>query len=84
VSEKEKMTEQKEVKEQKDPTMSQIVWSVLCSFFGVSNKTNYDRDRVYLEKAGFKPYLYAAIILTILFMLSVLTVVNIVLNNSGL
>jgi hypothetical protein len=49
----------------------------------VSNKTNYDRDRVYLEKAGFKPYLYAAIILTILFMLSVWTVVNIVLNNSG-
>lgn len=70
--------------EQKDPTMSQIVWSVLCSFFGVSNKANFDRDRVYLEKAGFKPYLYAAIILTVLFVLSVWTVVNIVLSNTGL
>jgi hypothetical protein len=70
--------------EQKDPTMSQIVWSVLCSFFGVSNKTNFDRDRVYLEKVGFKPYLYAAIILTIVFVLSVWTVVKIVLSNAGM
>jgi len=69
--------------EQKDPTMLHIVWSVLCAFFGVSNKENYDRDRVYLEKVGFKPYLYAAIILTALFALSVWTVVKIVLNDIG-
>ena len=78
------MSEIEKMTEQKDPTMSQIVWSVLCSFFGVSNKKNYDRDRVYLEKVGFKPYLYAAIILTVIFVLSVWTVVNIVLSNAGI
>jgi hypothetical protein len=67
--------------EQEDPTMMYIIWSVLCSFFGVSNKKNYDRDSAYLDKAGFKPYLYAAIILTIVFVLSVWTVVQIVLSD---
>lgn len=70
--------------EQKDPSLAYIVWSVLCAFFGVSNKENYDRDRVYLEKAGFKPYLYAGIILTVLFVLTVWTAVSLVLSNTGI
>ena len=78
------MSEQEKMTEQRDPTMTLIVWSVLCSFFGVSNKANYERDRVYLEKVGFKPYIIAAIILAVVFVLSVSAVVTIVLNNAGI
>ncbi|MFT7234457.1 MAG: hypothetical protein ACI9QV_000019 [Methylophagaceae bacterium] len=67
--------------EQKDPTIGYIIWSVLCAFFGVSNKENYDRDRAYIEKVGVRPYLYAGIILTMCFALSVWAVVQIVLSN---
>ena len=69
--------------EQKDPTLFQIVLSVLASFFGVSNKENYDRDNAYLEKVGFKPYLIAAIILTVGLVLIVASIVTFVLNNVG-
>ena len=67
--------------EQKDPSLFYIVWSVLSAFFGVSNKANYDRDRVYLEKAGFKPYLIAGLIMTLVFILTVLAVVKLVLGD---
>ena len=69
--------------EQKDPSMLYIIWSVLAAFFGVSNKENYDRDRAYVEKVGFRPYIIAGIILTAIFMLSVYAVVMIVLKNAG-
>jgi hypothetical protein len=77
------MSEKETMTENKDPTLWLIVWSVLCAFFGVSNKANYERDRVYLEKEGFKPYIIAAIILALVFVLSVSAVVTIVLNYAG-
>jgi len=69
--------------EQKDPSMLYIVWSVLAAFFGVSNKANYDRDRAYVEKVGFRPYIIAGLILTLFFILSVAGVVSLVLGNVG-
>jgi len=69
--------------EQKDPSMLHIVWSVMIAFFGVSNKENYDRDRAYVEKVGFMPYIIAGLILTLFFILSVAGVVALVLNNVG-
>ncbi len=70
--------------EQKDPSMLYIVWSVLVAFFGVSNKANYDRDRAYVEKVGFRPYMIAGLILTLLFILSVAGVVSIVLDSASI
>ncbi len=67
--------------EHKDPSMLYIIWSVLAAFFGVQNKANYDRDRAYVEKVGFRPYLIAGIILTLLFIFSVALVVKIVLAS---
>lgn len=67
--------------QQKDPTLTQVVMSVLAAFFGVQSSKNHDRDAAYVEKMGFKPYLIAGLILGFGFILVVMTVVNIVLNN---
>ena len=63
------------MKEQSDPSLWAITWSVLSAFFGVSNQKNYDRDNAYLEKAGFFPYLVIGIGLTLLLILILITIV---------
>lgn len=67
--------------QQKDPTLTQVVMSVLAAFLGVQSRKNHDRDAAYVEKMGFKPYLIAGIILGFGFILVVMTAVNIVLHN---
>lgn len=43
--------------EEKDPTIFQIIHSLLASFFGVQSQENMDRDEKYIEKHGIKVYI---------------------------
>lgn len=63
------------------PTLWQTVLSVLASFFGVQSHENRVRD----FSAG-KPmvFILVAIVLTVVFVLSLVMVVKLMLRNAGL
>lgn len=65
----------------KPPTLWQTVLSVLASFFGVQSHENRVRD----FSAG-KPMVFiaVAIVLTVVFVLSLVLVVKLMLRNAGL
>ncbi len=71
------------MKEQKDPNVFQIACSMLASFFGVQNKTNFDRDDAYIEKKGLKPYIIMGIILVVLFHIVLITVVKVITHYAA-
>ncbi len=64
--------------EQSDPGFFQICWSILAAFIGVQSKKNLDRDNAYIEKKGLRPYIITGILLTILFYLSIYSIVQLV------
>jgi hypothetical protein len=66
------------MKDQKDPNVFQIAFSMLASFFGVQNKANFDRDDAYVEKKGLKPYIIMGIILVVLFHIVLITLVKVI------
>jgi len=45
--------------------MLQIIWSMIAAFCGVQNQDNHDRDDAYIEEVGFRPYIIAGILLTL-------------------
>jgi hypothetical protein len=45
--------------------MLQIIWSMIAAFCGVQNQDNHDRDDAYIEEVGFRPYIIAGIVLTL-------------------
>jgi len=45
--------------------MLQIIWSMIAAFCGVQNQDNHDRDDAYIEEVGFRPYIIAGIVLTV-------------------
>jgi hypothetical protein len=45
--------------------MLQIIWSMIAAFCGVQNQSNHDRDNTYIEEVGFRPYIIAGIVLTL-------------------
>ena len=61
-----------------DPNIFQICWSILAAFIGVQSKKNLDRDNAYIEKKGLKPYIIIGIILTILFYVTIYSIVKLV------
>lgn len=62
------------------PTLWQTVLSVLASFFGVQSRKNRVRDF-----SGGHPLVFiaVAIVLTVLFVLTLLAIVRLLLNNAG-
>ena len=47
------------------PGTLQIIWSMVAAFCGVQNQANHDRDDNYIEEVGFRPYIIAGIVLTL-------------------
>lgn len=64
----------------KPPTFWQVVFSTLASFFGVQSQKNRERD---FQHGNPLAFITAGLILTVLFILTVVTVVRLVLNNIG-
>ena len=65
---------------QSDPGFLQIFWSILAAFIGVQSKKNLDRDNAYIEKKGLRPYIITGILLTLLFYLSIYSIVQLVVS----
>lgn len=65
----------------KPPTLLDTVFSVLASFFGVQGDKNRERD----FSSG-KPMVFigVAIVLTVLFVLSLILIVKLMLRNAGM
>ena len=66
--------------EESHPSMLQIIGSVFAAGFGVQSSKNRDRD---FKRGKAKVFIIAGIVFTLLFMATVITVVNIVLSNAG-
>ena len=66
--------------EQKDPSIFQIAFSLLASFFGVQNQENMDRDEAYIEKNGIKVYIIMGFFLVFCLLVSLYALVKIVLH----
>ncbi len=66
--------------EEKDPTIFQIAFSLLGSFFGVQNKENLARDEAYIEKNGIKVYVIIGFFLVFCFIISLIGVVKLILH----
>lgn len=66
--------------EQKDPSIFQIVFSLLASFFGVQSKENMARDEAYIEKNGIKVYVITGFILVFCLLLTLFGIVQIILH----
>lgn len=62
------------------PTFWQIVKSTLGAAFGVQSSKTYERDA---GQRSVAPYLAAGVIFTLLFIITVVTVVKIVLHTAG-
>lgn len=66
------------IKDNKDPNILQIAWSMFAAFFGVQNRKNYERDNAYIEKVGLKPYIIMGICLLVAFLFTLFTIVKFV------
>ena len=66
--------------EQKDPTIFQIAFSLLASFFGVQNQANMDRDEAYIEKNGIKVYIIMGFFLVFCLLSSLFILVKIIVH----
>ncbi|MDB9751441.1 DUF2970 domain-containing protein [Gammaproteobacteria bacterium] len=65
---------------EKDPSISQIAFSLLASFFGVQSQQNMDRDEAYIEKNGIKIYVVMGFFLVFCLLISLFGIVQIVLH----
>ena len=62
----------------KEPSLLQIVHSLLASFFGVQSKANMDRDEQYIEKYGIKIYVITGFILVLILLIGLFALVQLV------
>lgn len=60
----------------KPPTIFQVIGSVLAAFFGVQSSKNKERD---FKHGNHKVFIIVGILMTLVFLASVITVVQIVL-----
>lgn len=60
----------------KAPNILQVFGSVLAAFFGVQSSKNKERD---FKHGNHKVFIVVGIVMTLLFLVTVITVVNIVL-----
>lgn len=74
------MTSNKPLDEQKSPGLMQIVTSVFAAAFGVQSSKNQERD---FKHGKARVFIISGIVFTLLFILSVFTVVRLVLTQSG-
>ncbi len=65
---------------EKDPSISQIAFSLLAYFFGVQSQQNMDRDEAYIEKNGIKIYVIMGFFLVFCLLISLFGIVQIVLH----
>jgi hypothetical protein len=65
---------------EKDPSISQIAFSLSASFFGVQSQQNMDRDEAYIEKNGIKIYVIMGFFLVFCLLISLFGIVQIVLH----
>ena len=70
--------------EEKDDRQKLTLWQMICSVlaaaFGVQSDKNRERD---FKQAKPSTYIIAGLIFTVLFVLTVATVVNLVLSNAA-
>ncbi|MFT5395195.1 MAG: hypothetical protein ACI85N_000378 [Gammaproteobacteria bacterium] len=65
---------------EKDPSIFQIAFSLLASFFGVQSQENMDRDEAYIEKNGLKVYVFMGFFLVFCLLISLYGIVQVVLH----
>ena len=66
--------------EPKEPTLLQIVYSLLASFFGVQSQANMDRDERHIEKYGIKLYVITGFVLVLLLLIGLFVLVQIIVR----
>ncbi len=66
-----------EQNQQQAPSLLQVVGSVLAAFFGVQSSKNKERD---FKHGNHRVFIIVGIVMTLIFLLSVFTVVQIVLS----
>ncbi|MGI9291678.1 MAG: DUF2970 domain-containing protein [Gammaproteobacteria bacterium] len=67
-------------KEPEQPSIWQMVTSMLAAFAGVQSDSVLDRDDHHIDKHGFKPYIIIGIVLTFLFVALIFLTVQVVLH----
>lgn len=70
----------KEKSEIKDPSIFQIAFSLLASFFGVQSQKNMDRDEAYIEKKGIKVYIIMGFFLVFCLLITLFGIVKLILH----
>jgi len=70
-----------EPEDEKKPNFWQIVFSTLAAFFGVQSNKNRERDFKY---GNIYVYIVSGLIFTIIFIFTVISVVKLVLHNTGM
>jgi len=63
--------------ERKDPTTLQVIGSVLAAMFGVQKRANQERD---FGSGRAAPYIIAGLIMTLVFVLVIVGIVQLVLS----
>ena len=71
---------EKEQESNKKPSILNVISSVLAAFFGVQSNKNRERD---FKHGNFTSFVIVGLIATIGFIGILITVVNIMLKNSG-
>ena len=66
------------------PSMRQILWSMIAAFCGVQNGANHDRDDTYIDEVGFRPYIIAGIALTLAVIVGLWLIVTLILRGAAL
>ena len=66
--------------EEKDPSIFQIAFSLLASFFGVQSQKNMDRDEAYIEKNGIKVYVIMGFFLVFCLLITLFGIVQVILH----
>ena len=64
--------------QEKPPSLWQVVCSVLSAFVGIQNSKNKERD---FKHGNHKVFIGVGIVMTLVFMLTVFTVVQVVLSK---
>ncbi|MGQ0622188.1 MAG: DUF2970 domain-containing protein [Panacagrimonas sp.] len=65
----------------KKTSLLQEIGSVLASFFGVQSSKNRERD---FTRGNARRFIILGVVMTVIFVLSVLTVVRLVLRSAGM
>ena len=65
---------------EKDPSIFQIAFSLLASFFGVQSQKNMDRDEAYIEKNGIKVYVIMGFFLVFCLLITLFGIVQVILH----